>query len=160
MFLGFEQACTLSNTASEITCILPDQTTPKLYWQCPDLEFSRDSWHIFSLADVPAKSAGCCPATEANIHMLTLHHQCNGSIWLMQDGEQGHILSYHPMTYYETMQVALGKHLKGSLVSLPHEGKSILVIRNLYLSKSFPWISLKMKHFYINSFCESIRVKK
>lgn len=39
--------------------------------------------------------------------MLTLRHLCNGPPLLMW----GQILSYHPMTYHGTVQVALGKRL-------------------------------------------------
>ena len=43
-------------------------------------------------------------------------------------------MGYCPMTYRGVMQIALGKYLKGSLLSIPHEGKLIAVIKNLYLS--------------------------
>ena len=55
---------------------------PKALQQCLGLEFSVDSLSILSITDVPVKPAGC-PEAEANIHMLVLHHQCNGSILSM-----------------------------------------------------------------------------
>lgn len=91
------------------------------------------SLSIYHLMDAPAKPARYL-AAEANLYMLTIYHQCNGSISLIWGRRTGKVPSYYPKTYCHVMQIALGEPLKGPSLSLPHEGKLILVIRNLYLS--------------------------
>ena len=71
----------------------------------------------------------------------------------VKEGEQGQVSGYQPVTYWGAVQVALGKHLRGLLIALPHEGKLILAIRNLYLSESFSidlfeYEALLQEHFY------------
>ena len=144
--------------------VLPDQMIPKTLWGALVLFLCVFCGNFlclppsFSLTGVSAKPAECLTA-EASLHMLMLYYQYNGSFYWYGEEEQGQVSGYHPMACCRATQVALGKHMKGPLLPLPRESQLILVIRNLYLSESFPWISLKMKHFCRNTFA-NIRVKQ
>lgn len=59
----------------------PTIQLPRTLLPCLDLEFSVDSLPVLSVVGGPAKPVRFS-ATEANLHRLTLCHQCNGSMSL------------------------------------------------------------------------------
>lgn len=121
----------LPNVASGIIHILPNQTTPKILWRCLGLEFSVGSRPIFSLTDVPGKpSVSSSRDKYSHVNLISLLPWASFT-------DLGNERS---QTYCGAVQVALGEHLKGSLLSLPHEGKWTL--SETYTCQSFhesPW---------------------
>lgn len=119
-------------------CLFSTKQFPKTLQQFLGLWFFVDSLPILSLINVPIESAKC-PAAEVSLHVSTLYHQCNGPFSWCEEEEQGQIFGYHPMTLW-AVQAALGKQLKGSLLSLPHEGKLISWLNSpgMYQKKCTP----------------------
>lgn len=119
---------------------LPQPNDSHIFWWCPGLGFFVGPLPTVSLGDDPAKPTEC-PA-QPDGHMLTFHHQGSRPISWRGEGEQGQVSGRRPMVYGGAVQPTLGKQVKGSLLSFPHDGKLISVIRNLCLSEPFresPW---------------------
>lgn len=126
--------------------------------RCLGPGFSVDSPPIPSLADVPAKPAvSCSRARSLHVDIMSSAYWAHFTD-VGKENKDPSAATIHCITNCGTVQVALGKHGKGTLWLLPHAGKFFLVIRNLYLSESC-WNLLEDKHF-CRHFCKSPRVKQ
>lgn len=110
MFLRVGQACTLSITASGTTCVFPNPLAPRKFPMVPGLTFFffffEFSTHLHNHS-----RKNCSPVSEANLHMLSLYHQCNGPILLLVKENWDKSLANHPMTC-GAVEVAWGRILK------------------------------------------------
>lgn len=111
------ESCTAAELFSQ------PNNSPELNGNATGLEFSVGSLSILSLADVPAKSAEC-PAVEASLHMLTLHHQCNGPILWMRGRKTEADLRLPSHDTLWTCVGSLGEALEMSIV-VPPKGREM-----------------------------------
>lgn len=118
-----------SITTSGTTEVLPNQTTLQYFPVVPEPWLFCGFTACLFLCRCFSKICRMS-CRKASLCIWALYHQCSGPILLMWGRRTG-TSGYHPIMYCGTLWVALEKHLKSTLLPLPHESKWIILSGNV-----------------------------